>query len=162
MFLDLVCKHFADDPLFDLKKYIEDIHDDNCNSLTDISPDNILPGTILIASDFNSNICYRGRECTVDLKALYLYQNYLIVYEYSGYGDDCNVCDIEHNYGANLFKFYEQCVHVYKKNEFDEQAFLAGSVDTTFLIQFFKQMYPETGLARFIDHMANLYEKTNT
>jgi hypothetical protein len=156
-FLQLVEYHFENDLLFDLNKHIEKIDDDTCNNLEWLKISDVLPTTVLITEDNDFNVCYHGRECDVRSKQLYRYQDYFIIYEYCGYGDDTDVFSINHNYGESLVNFYGQCFSVHTKDEFDYMIFLAGNKNLKFLMNFFKNVHPETGLVRLQKYIESIY-----
>jgi hypothetical protein len=160
-FLKLVELHFKDDPKFNLKKYIGKFHKAEyvCEELNSVPICKILPTTKFLTEDNDFNVCYHGRECEVESKKLYEYEDYFIVYKFFGQGneDEFNIWTIKDNYEGDLLDFYNKCVKVYKKDKFNEYNFLKGAKNFDFVLKYFKSVYGADGVDEFKNYIDHIY-----
>lgn len=154
-FFKLIEKRFEDDEKFQVDKYLEK---KEFERFDDIEICQILPGAKLLAIQCDDNINYHGRECYIHCTKLYKYKKYFIEFVYSGEGDDLEVCNISYNYDDGIINFFDECVKVYKSEEFDCALFLANTNDLKYILDVFHKIYPETGLKRFGKYIKNRYK----
>ena len=118
----------------------------------------VLPGMRKLHEYDNSNICYHGRECELNIQQLYEYKNFYVVYQADGEGNDMEVANYKHNYGS-LRDFLEACIMVVKRDGWKYQPYLSAVDSIISLTKFFKSMFGETGEEIFLTHCKVRYRK---
>lgn len=162
---NLIKRHYAKTPGFDINKYIEKLHNaDNydTNNINCYKLDQILPTSQLIAKENDFNVVYHGRECEAETIQLWKYDQYYILLEFDGDGDDLSVYNIVEQCG-DIRTFYDKCFIVYKLDQFDKNIFLNKVGELSTIIKFFRNFYElkEEGLVEYEKYMREKYAEND-
>ena len=144
-----------------LEKFMEefiDAHEDRVDEINENSFEDVLPGIELIASYFDPNICYHGRECSAFGRNIYKWENYYIVYEYDTEGDDLEVLSININY-EDINLFFDSCFYVYHEEKLDLLSLLDKINDIDFIMQFFHNIFgKKKGRMHLLTYIENMFQ----
>jgi hypothetical protein len=67
------------------------------DGVNNIKWDKALPKSKVLFEYNKNNICYHGIECELFIKTLLMWGKYLVIFEYSNFGHDFDIHDIEWN-----------------------------------------------------------------
>ena len=164
-FLDLVNANAQADPEF----YLDDVYETLIDEDNYESQDNIigvLPGAKLLVDSSEYNICYHGRECTVDSERVYSYnkygKEYYITSEFDKEGDDLDVVSFTKGRGftGGLMEWYKNYVNVHSKEDFNIHAFINPTNKMDVLIDIYHHFYPRgQGLIELTKYLKKDYDK---
>nr|QBK89633.1 MAG: hypothetical protein LCPAC001_01430 [Pithovirus LCPAC001] len=168
-FLKLVQQHFQNNPKFDLDSHLEFLIDNDryCEDGDNTEWDAIaavLPESKVLIDKSEYNIIYH-RECEANSKRVYQYKDYYITTFFEGDGDDIDITSFTNNYKNGLMGFYETCVKVYTKKEFDVYTFIKKSGNVDQMIEIYKNFNKKEGLKKlqsyFKQYIADKWNKSD-
>ena len=118
---------------------------------------------VTVLSDYN--ICYHGKDCTANSKRVYSYKKCYITSEFNNEGDDIDVLrftDGRGNLGHEIRDWYEKCVKVHPKEDFDVHKFIGDTNKVDVLVDIYHNFYSkEEGLKKLAAFIANKYHNFN-
>ena len=132
---------------------------DEMFSLPDDSLIKLYPHLRLLYEENDINVCYHGRECTVQMRHLYSTchegQNYYLVLHVDQEETDMVVTKITCNYD-DAEEFLVNSFDILTPEEFSISRFVCGIQDMNVLIPFFKKVYGASAGAELHKHLDQL------
>jgi len=113
---------------------------DSLNFIQDFDLSKFFPDAILIHRYDDSNIVHYGTECELNIRILYEYKNFYIVFKADTEGEECECDKWDLTYGS-VKKGLKKCLSVIAKSDFDEDVYLQNVRDINSLMMYFKNMY---------------------
>jgi hypothetical protein len=165
-FYELLHKHYGELPADEDQYGWEELI-----GVVDFDMSDVLPGCQWIVCDVTGTILLDdSHRCQAREHTLYSYHYdngsfiddlYITVVYYTG--EEENLLDFEATIINTNFRnhhaFFEQCIHVSRKRDFDAEAFFRGVRDADQLYKGFRAVYgKERGSERFLAHMERRYE----